>query len=121
MKEHENMDKIKGFVKIRLEELERLENNRAEIAEEINSLRKKSVEISGKISELQAIIDGFIVNLKQYMLYHNQYKEGWFQAVASEIALAQAAQKRILEDCEAVSNEHLQRLNLLNATTQDII
>lgn len=121
MKEHENMDKIKGFIKTKMEEIGQLEVSKNELTEEINNLRKKTVEITGKIAELQAIIDGFIMNLKQYLLYHNQYKEGWFQAVTSEIALAQANQTKMLEDCEAVANEHLRRLNLIDPNFQNIV
>lgn len=121
MKEHENLDKIKGFIKTKLEELTRLERNKNEIMDEINNLRKKVVEITGKITELQAVIDGFIMNLKQYLLYHNQYKEGWFQAVTSEIALAQSAQQKMLEECESIANDHLQKLNLLDPNFQNVV
>lgn len=121
MKEHENMDKIKGFINTKLEEMKQLEASKNELLDEINNLRKKTVEITGKIAELQAIIDGFVMNLKQYLLYHNQYKEGWFQAVTSEIALAQANQIKMLEDCEAVAHEHLRRLNLIDPDFQNIV
>lgn len=121
MKEHENLDKIKGHISSKLEEIKVLENSKNENIEEINNLKKKTVEISGRITELQAIIDGFVLNLKQYLLYHNQYKEGWFQSVRSEIALPLARQTEILEQCEAVSNEHLKRLNLIDPDFQNII
>ncbi|UIR54852.1 hypothetical protein LZQ00_11240 [Sphingobacterium sp. SRCM116780] len=121
MKEHENLDKIRGFIKTKLEELKQLEVTRTEIVEEINNLRKRVVEITGKITELQAVIDGFIMNLKQYLLYHNQYKEGWFQAVTSEIALAQATQSKLLLECESVANEHLVKLNLSDPDFQNIV
>jgi len=121
MKEHENMDKINGFIKTKLEELKRLRTSKGEITEEINNLKKKGVEITGKIEELQTVIDGFVLNLKQYLLYHHQYKEGWFLAVSSEIALPLQKQNEILEQCESVSNEHLQKLNLINPDFQNVI
>lgn len=121
MKEHENLDKINGFIKTKLEEVKRLETTKNEINDEISNLRKKTVEIMGKIAELQAVIDGFIMNLKQYLLYHHQYKEGWFQAVTSEIALAQAVQTKLLEECESVANDHLRKLNLLNPDFQNVV
>ncbi|MEH6306264.1 hypothetical protein RYH73_11460 [Olivibacter sp. CPCC 100613] len=121
MKEHENMDKINGFVKTKLEELKRLRAAKGEITEEINNLKRKVVEITGKIEELQTVIDGFIMNLKQYLLYHNQYKEGWYQAIGSELNIAPATKTKLLEDCENVSNEHLQKLNLLNPDFQNVI
>lgn len=121
MKEHENMDKINGFVKTKLEELKRLRAAKGEMTEEINNLKRKVVEITGKIEELQTVIDGFIMNLKQYLLYHNQYKEGWFQAIGSELNIASASKTKLLEDCENVSNEHLQKLNLINPDFQHVI
>jgi hypothetical protein len=121
MKEHENLDKIKGHIRTQLEEIKRLEISKTEIAEEINTLRKRTVEISGKIEELQAVVDGFVINLKEYLLYHNQYKEGWFQAVSSEIAMAQRNQTELLEQCENVSSEHLRRLNLINPDSQNVV
>jgi hypothetical protein len=121
MKEHENLDKIKGYISTKLEEIKLLEISRVEVTEEINNLKKKMVEVSGRITELQAIIDGFVLNLKQYLLYHHQYKEGWFTAVASEIALPLIKQNEILEKCEEVANGHLQKLNLLNPDFQNVL
>ncbi|ETZ20918.1 ABC transporter permease [Pedobacter sp. V48] len=121
MKEHENLDKIKGHIRTQLEEIKRLEITKNEIIEEINTLRKRTVEISGKIEELQAVVDGIVINLKEYLLYHNQYKEGWFQAVSSEIAMAQRNQTELLEQCENVSSEHLRRLNLINPDSQNVV
>jgi uncharacterized membrane protein len=121
MKEHENLDKIKGYISSKLEEMKTMEASKNEISEEISELRKKVVAISGRITELQAIIDGFVLNLKQYLLYHSQYKEGWFQAVSSEIALPLPKKVAILEECEDVSDSHLKRLNLVNADFQNVV
>jgi hypothetical protein len=121
MKEHENIDKIKGHIKTKFEEIKLLETTKNEIIEEINNLKKKTVEITGKIAELQSVIDGFVLNLKQYLLYHHQYKEGWFQAVTSEIALPQQRQTEMLEQCENVANEHLRKLNLIDPDFQNIV
>jgi prefoldin subunit 5 len=121
MKEHENLDKIKGYVSSKLEEIKQLEAKKGEVIEEINNLKKKMVEVNGRVTELQAIIDGFVLNLKQYLLYHHQYKEGWFTAVTSEIALPLPKQNEILERCEEVANDHLQRLNLTNPDFENVV
>ncbi len=121
MKEHENIDKIKGYIKTKMEEIKLLENNKNEIIEEINTLKKRSVEITGKTTELQSVIDGFVLNLKEYLLYHYQYKEGWFQAVASEIVLSQQRQNEILEQCEQVAHEHLKKHNLIDPDFQNVV
>lgn len=121
MKEHENLDKIKGHISSKIEEIKLLETSKNEFTDEISNLKRKVVEISGKITELQGVIDGFVLNLKQYLLYHHQYKEGWFQSVRSEIALPLAKQNEILEQCELVANDHLQSLNLINPDFQNIV
>jgi len=121
MKEHENLDKIKGYIASKLEEMKAMDEEKKEIIEEIISLKKKVVEISGRISELQSTIDGFVLNLKQYLLYHNQYREGWFQSVRSELAVPLSKQNEILEECERVANEHLRKLNLINSDFQNVI
>jgi phage shock protein A len=121
MKEYENIDKIKSFIRTKNEKIEQLEVSKNAVTEEISELKKKVVEITGKINELQNVIDGFVLNLKQYMLYHSQYKEGWYQAVMSEIALPQTRKTDMLEECEVIANEHLQKLNLINPTFQNVL
>lgn len=113
MKEHENLDKIRGHINTKLAEIKMMENSKNEIIEEIISLKKRVVELTGKINELQTVIDGFVLNLKQYLLYHHQYKEGWFQAVTSEIALPHQKQNELLSQCEIVADEHLKKISLI--------
>jgi hypothetical protein len=120
MKEHENLDKIRGHINTKLGEIKMMENSKNEIIEEIIGLKKRVVEITGKINELQSVIDGFVLNLKQYLLYHYQYKEGWFQAVTSEIALPHQKQNELLSQCESVANEHLKKIGLIESNFQNI-
>lgn len=121
MKEYENIDKIKGFIASKQEELKRLEEEKTEIAGKINEYVQKTSEIKGKIIEIQNKIDGFILPVKKYLHYHNQYKEGWFQAIASEIAMSHEKQQELLQSCEDVSTEHLKSLDLLNPDFQHLV
>lgn len=121
MKEYENIDKIKGFIKAKQEELIRLIEDKTQISEKIDELIQKSSEIKGKITELQSKIDGFILPIKKYLHYHTQYKEGWFQAISREIALPHDQKQELLERCEEVANNHLQRLGLLDGDFQQLV
>lgn len=121
MKEYENIDKIKGFIKSKQEELKRLDLEKLEITEKINSLIQKTSEIKGKIIELQNKIDGFILPIKKYLHYHMQYKEGWFQAIAKEIALPNERKQDLLQNCENIANEHLKDLGLIGSDFQHLI
>lgn len=112
MKEYEGMDKIKNFIKVKLEEMKGLEVLKAANIDKLNDCREQLTVINGAIVELQAKIDGFILPVKEYFYDHHRYKEGWFQAIAAEIALPHREKTLLLESCEAVSKEHLTEIGL---------
>ncbi|WP_306352026.1 ABC transporter permease [Flavobacterium sp. '19STA2R22 D10 B1'] len=118
MKEYENIDKIKAFVRAKKEEIINLEIHKKDVLEKINECKQKITAINGIISELQAKIDGFIFPIKEYLHYHSQYKEGWFQAINTEMALPNKQKTELLEDCESISSTHLNNLNLVQSDFQ---
>jgi hypothetical protein len=121
MKEFENIDKIKGFIRAKKQELLRTEEQKSKIVTDTEIIKQRISSIRGKIEELQYKIDGFILNIKQYMLYHNQYKQGWFQAINAELALPKDNKNELIKECEDIANEHLASLNLLNPDHQHVI
>lgn len=121
MKEFENIDKIKGFIRIKKQELQSLEESKARITEDSAVIQQKISIIRGKIAELQCKIDGFILNVRQYLLYHSQYKEGWFQAIAKELNFHPDIKQKLTQECEVIANNHLERLNLINSEHQNVI
>lgn len=121
MKEFENIDKIRAFIRGRKENLLNLEKLKTEYINKINDFKQQIVTINGKISELQSKIDGFVFPVKEYLHYHHQYKEGWFQAINTEIALPHKEKVELLENCENLSEEHLGKLNLVDPDFQHLI
>ncbi|MCX2681761.1 ABC transporter permease [Galbibacter sp. EGI 63066] len=121
MKEHENIDKIKVFIKNKKEELKNLDAKRQEVLEKVHEFEKKTTLVKGLISELQSKIDGFIFPIKEYLLYHSQYKEGWFQAINTEIALPHKEKHELLEGCEAISEQHLCEMKLNENDYQHLV
>lgn len=121
MKEYENIDKIKGFIKTKQHELLLTEEFRTKILSEIDNIKQNISAIKGEINELQSKIDGFILNVKQYLLYHSQYKEGWYQAIAGELALPHEKMQKLIQECEEISTNHLTKLDLINPQLQNII
>lgn len=112
MKEYENMDKIRMFVRAKREELMHLEKTRNENIEKIKEFKQQLATILGKIATLQAKIDGFVFPVKEYLNYHNQYREGWYQAINTELALPHKEKTELLVSCEETTNQHLKELNL---------
>lgn len=121
MKEFENIDKIRAFIRGKKENLLNLEKLKTEYINKTNDFKQQIVTINGKISELQSKIDGFVFPVKEYLHYHHQYKEGWFQAINTEIALPHKEKVELLEGCENLSEEHLGRLNLVDPDFQQLV
>ena len=121
MKEFENIDKIRAFIRGKKENMIDLEKLKAEYINKINDFKQQIVTISGKISELQSKIDGFVFPVKEYLHYHHQYKEGWYQAIGTEIALHYKEKEELLQSCELFSEEHLSKLNLIDPDFQHLV
>ncbi|MCA1918530.1 MAG: ABC transporter permease [Flavobacterium piscis] len=121
MKEFENIDKIRAFIRGKRENLIDLEKLKTDYVNKVNDFKQQIVTINGKISELQSKIDGFVFPVKEYLHYHHQYKEGWFQAINTEIALPKTKKTELLESCDLSSEEHLSKLNLVDPDFQHLV
>lgn len=121
MKEYENIDKIKAFIRTKQQELHRLGETRMQISTDIEQTKQLISIIKGKIEELQNKIDGFILNVKQYLHYHNQYVEGWLQAINGELVMSDAKKHEMLNNCAMAAEEHLKELDLLKPQHQHLI
>lgn len=121
MKEHENVDKIKAFIRAKKDEIKNLVLVLEELNGKIDKAKHDITLFHGKISELQSKIDGFIFPVKEYLHYHYQYKEGWYQAINAELALPKKEKDELRESCESIANQHLQSLNLTEMDFQNLI
>lgn len=121
MKEFENIDKIRAFIRGKKEKQIDLDKLKVDIIAKINDFKQQVITLNGKNSELQSKIDGFVFPVKEYLHYHHQYKEGWFQAINTEIALPHKEKVELLEGCENLSEEHLGKLNLVDPDFQHLV
>ncbi|CAM4039452.1 ABC transporter permease [Flavobacterium sinopsychrotolerans] len=121
MKEFENIDKIRAYIRGQKGKLIDLEKLATEYSNKVNDFKQQIVTINGKISELQSKIDGFVFPVKEYLHYHHQYKEGWFQAINTEIALPHKEKTELLVNCDILSIEHLDKLNLIDPDFQHLV
>ncbi|WP_394747088.1 Asp23/Gls24 family envelope stress response protein [Spongiimicrobium salis] len=121
MKEHENVDKIKAFVRAKKEEIKNLQVKIKVLKKDIDVVKQEIVSFAGKITELQAKIDGFILPVKEYLYYHYQYKEGWYQAINSELSFPLKQLEELRRACEEVEQQHLTNLDLIDMDYQNLI
>ncbi|QWX84965.1 ABC transporter permease [Cellulophaga sp. HaHaR_3_176] len=121
MKEFENIDKIKAFIKSKKEEIFNLEGQKKEHIKKMEEFEHQKTVLKGLITELQQKIEGFIFPIKEYLHYHSQYKEGWFQAISSEIAIPHREKAELLEECEQTTVLHLKEMNLTENDFQNLV
>tara|TARA_B100000953_G_scaffold300152_1_gene303260 strand:- start:2091 stop:3350 length:1260 start_codon:yes stop_codon:yes gene_type:complete len=121
MKEYENLDKIKVFIQNKKEEIKNLQRVKEEMGEKLSEFRNQIIEVKGKIAEVQSKINGFIFPIKEYLLYHTQYKEGWFQAIMTEIALPSNKKEELLQSCEDMADLHLKEMKLTDNDFQHLV
>ncbi len=112
MKEHEDVDKIKSFIRNKKEEIKNETIKKEVLMTKLDALKQEITTINGKVAELQAKIDGFVFPVKEYLHYHYQYKEGWYQAINEKLALPANAKDELRSNCEEVSKLHLTELSL---------
>ncbi|MCC4227945.1 ABC transporter permease [Zunongwangia profunda] len=121
MKEYENLDKIKVFIQNKKEEIRNLQRVKEEMGKKLSEFRNQIIEVKGKIAEIQSKINGFIFPIKEYLLYHTQYKEGWFQAIMTEIALPSNKKEELLQSCEDMADLHLKEMKLTDNDFQHLV
>ncbi|WP_419213643.1 ABC transporter permease [Maribacter sp. X9] len=107
MKEYDNFDKIKTFIKSKREEIKNCEQEITEQTEKLGPIKEEISGIEGKISDLQRTIDGFVFSNKQYLTYHAEYVKGWFLAIADNFDSLKR-RDQLLSQCRVEEKKHLE-------------
>lgn len=120
MKEYENIDKIKAFIRGKRETIENLKKSIIEAVEKLNGIKKDISGIEARITDLQSTIDGFVFPNKRYLTYHAEYVKGWYLAVTDNFDNLKR-RNELLSECETIEKEHLSKYDLTNENTEGII
>lgn len=107
MKEYDNFDKIKSFIRSKREEVKNCEQEISNQLEKLNPIKEEISGIEGKINDLQRTIDGFVFSNKHYLTYHAEYVKGWFLAIADNFDSLKR-RDQLLSQCAAEENKHLE-------------
>lgn len=113
MKEYDNFDKIKSFIRTKREDVKNCEVNINKLAIKLIPLKEEISGIEGKISDLQRTIDGFVFSNKHYLTYHAEYVKGWFLAITDNFE-ALKRRDELLSKCRDEELKHLQEHNIDN-------
>ncbi|MEP2059795.1 MAG: beta-carotene 15,15'-monooxygenase [Maribacter litoralis] len=112
MKEHADRDKIENYVISLEKEIKNLLQITAKQNEIIESLEKALSESKIRCAELEDIIDGFILPIRNYKALSSEYLQGWQECITSEIVLGPDQTKEYLNECRIVYDNHISQLDL---------
>lgn len=113
MKEYDNFDKIKSFIRTKQEEIKNTELNVTKLSTKLAPLKEEISGIEGKINDLQRTIDGFVFSNKHYLTYHAEYVKGWFLAITDNFDALNKVDD-LLTKCKEEELMHLQEHNIDN-------
>ena len=121
MKEYENFDKIKVFIRSHKENRKNLVTKNDKLIDEVDAIDNEISDLKGKTKEIQSTIDGFIFEEKKYLLFHTEYLKGWFLAIQKEIHLPHKEKNVLIQQCETINLEHIKRLGLDDSSYENLI
>ena len=113
MKEYENFDLIKSFIRSKKEEIKNEELELTKVKEKLPPLKEEISGLEGKIADLQRTIDGFVFSNKHYLTYHAEYVKGWFLAIADNFD-GRKRKEELYRSCEEQEKLHLVKYHIDN-------
>lgn len=119
MKEYADRDKIKAFIKEKKEAILEKEKKFKRIKEQIEKVEDEVSKIKTRITELQNIIDGFILPVMNYKALSAEYLQGWQHYIASDLRMGGEGKDTLLLDCKKVYNKHIRDLEIDTDTYQN--
>lgn len=113
MKEYENFDKIKSFIRTKREDISNLIGKKESCTIKLNALREDISGIEAKVNDLQRTIDGFVFSNKHYLTYHSEYVKGWFLAISDNFDSLKRRDE-LLRKCKDEEIMHLDKYDISN-------
>ena len=112
MKENADRDKIQSFIKNKKDEIFDKEKIISKNQSKITSIEDDIADIKIRISELQNIIDGFILPVRNYKSLSSDYLQGWQEYIAAGLAMGKNEKDDLLLECRRIFDKHVKKLEL---------
>ncbi|RMA66561.1 MFS transporter [Ulvibacter antarcticus] len=112
MKEHADRDKVASFIQSIEDDISNLNNIYSKQKDLVLSLEKFMDEIKVRCTELENIIDGFILPIRNYKALSAEYLQGWQECISSKIALGHDETNQYLSESRMVYDNHVKKLDL---------
>lgn len=112
MKEHADRDKIENYILSLKSDI----SNQIQIASKqediIHAIEKMMDELRLRTTELENIIEGFILPIRNYKALSSEYLQGWQECITSEVVLGPEQTRDYLNECRNVYDSHITELDL---------
>lgn len=119
MKEHANRDKIKAFIREKKDAIFEKEKKQTKLKEQITKEEGEVAKIKTRITELQNIIDGFILPVMNYKSLSTQYLQGWQHYISSALQMGKDEKDALLVSCTKIYDTHIKDLEIDTDTYQN--
>ncbi len=119
MKEHADRDKIKAFIKERKEAIFEKERKRTKTKEQVTKIEDEVSKTKTRITELQNIIDGFILPVMNYKSLSTEYLQGWQHYISSALRMGRDEKDALLQECRKTYDKHIKDLEIDTDTYQN--
>lgn len=106
MKEYDNFDKIKSFIRTKKEDIVNALSEISKQEQKLHPLKENIIGLEGKINDLQRTIDGFVFSNKHYLTFHAEYVKGWFLAITDNFDSRKRIEE-LLSKCVEEEKAHL--------------
>ena len=127
MKENKEKDKIKHEqlrrrkdILIHNERISDYEKQKEEIINELNYIKELIAKASGRIVELQRIIDAVIIPTKEYVLYASEYMQGWITYIHEKLFVSKTETENLVKECIEVYELHCEGVGAKEDTQNSI-
>lgn len=112
MKEYADRDKIKSFIRDKKEEIINIKKSIVKIVTQISRIENDCDTLKTRITELQNIIDGFILPIQNYKAFSSEYYNGWQNYIGAELPIGINEKKNLQDKCKTIYDNHIKELEL---------
>jgi len=95
------------------------EKKRKKVTEQIAKIEDEVSKIKTRITELQNIIDGFILPVMNYKALSTEYLQGWQHYISSKLRMGEDDKDALLLKCRSIYDKHIQDLEIDTDTYQN--
>ncbi len=119
--EHENMDKVKAYVRTLKERRDNILSRIEKVQDSIQALKSELAEVTQLVDQKSKDIESTIyIPEKEYLHYHHEYLKGWLLAITKELMMPRKEADELLRNCESTSRAHISELGFTQTTDRGI-